>query len=186
MSLHTLKAWAAGLNAATAAEQVTSGMDLLVNAAANNQVQLLKHAIEVQGVPADLLLQWAPPGVYPRRRTLLMIAAASGCIEAVHYLLCNGANPDAQSPDDGFTALHCAAESGHARTAEIIAVVLHYGGCRDAVDMSGRRPVDLLSDLIDAGQGAMFPGSGEVGVSARPSCGTSSLCHSLFLGICGV
>jgi hypothetical protein len=172
MALDPLKTWALSANAA-AALQVSSGIELLVTAAANNQLQLLKHAIELQGIPVDVLLQWGPPGGFAtQQRTLCQIAACSGCFDAVHYLLSKGADPNGKSPDDGYTALHCAAASGHPRTAEIIAVLLHFGGSRDVLDASGRKPVDLLAELIDVQHGVVLPQmeGGEVGVRQSPYC----------------
>ncbi|HDR9217432.1 TPA: ankyrin repeat domain-containing protein [Burkholderia vietnamiensis] len=61
--------------------------------------------------------------------TPLMWASAGGRIEAMYFLLANGASPTFTDPQTGVTALHCAAM---ANQPEAAAVLMVYGADRDA------------------------------------------------------
>lgn len=83
------------------------------------------------------------------RRTLLMLAAQDGSVAMMRLALGQGATVNLQSPDDGTTALHCAASSAavsihNANTLEAIRLLLDCGADRNLQDRHGRRPLDVL------------------------------------------
>jgi len=74
------------------------------------------------------------------RRSLLCLAAFHGSVAVARCLLGLGANPLLASPDDGYTALHAAAEAGHENTIKLL---LEHGADHEAVDCRGLRPLEL-------------------------------------------
>ncbi|MBJ9659104.1 ankyrin repeat domain-containing protein [Burkholderia gladioli] len=77
--------------------------------------------------------------------TPLMWASAGGRIEAMYFLLANGASPTFTDPQTGVTALHCAAM---ANQPEAVAVLMVYGADRHAPADHNRgtelvTPIDL-------------------------------------------
>lgn len=112
---------------------------------------LRRKCMDQKRCVADAWVDWNPPdkpNAKPVRRNLTMIAAFTGQIEVLEYLLANGADPNARSPDDGYTALHCAAEGGSSRSVEAISVLIRCGGDFSVLDFVGRRPIDLLCQLL--------------------------------------
>lgn len=96
-------------------------------------------------------LQWRAPGSNSSssaRRTLLMVAAFQGDLAAVQASLEHGADPNAQSPDDGATGMHLACHACAVGTqenlSEMLELLLRHGGNKELRDSLGRRPVDIL------------------------------------------
>lgn len=95
-------------------------------------------------------------------------------LDVLAYLLSAGADVHARSQDgDRTTALHCAAASGSAQTAEAVRALLRFGANRDARDAAGLRAADLLP-VRDA--------SAERLLAAAPSQVSHVSCGGLHLG----
>eukprot|EP00793_Prasinoderma_coloniale_P000885 PRCOL_00004035-RA len=95
---------------------------------------------------------WAPwgmggTGAPAAQRTPLMVAATFGALNCVRTLLAAGADPNAAAPDDGATALHCAAAGGSSRAVQAVAALLQQGADAGAVDRAGQRPADVVFAL---------------------------------------
>jgi hypothetical protein len=73
-----------------------------------------------------------------------MVAAFYGSVEVVRFLLSAGCEVNARSPDDGYTALHCAASGGYAKSVEAITLLLRAGADRDIPDVNSLRPVQVI------------------------------------------
>lgn len=78
-----------------------------------------------------------------------MLAAQDGSVAMMRLALGQGATVNLQSPDDGTTALHCAASSAavsihNTNTLEAIRLLLDCGADRNLQDRHGRRPLDVL------------------------------------------
>lgn len=83
------------------------------------------------------------------RRTLLHVCAWSaslgeGGLSALQECLRLGADVNAQSPDDGSTALHIAAHAKGEFLTEALRVLIEHGADKELRDNLGRRPVDIL------------------------------------------
>jgi len=81
-----------------------------------------------------------------------MIAAYHGSCGVLSLLLSHGADPNARSPDDGYTPLHCAAEGARPNAPQVIALLLQFGALPDVYDVAGRKPVDLLQPRLNQAQ----------------------------------
>lgn len=79
---------------------------------------------------------------------MLMIAAFYGSNATIRFLLENGANVNARSPDDDMTALHLAVARGSSNLPAISALMQH-GADPSIPDMLGR----TAQDLLDAANG---------------------------------
>eukprot|EP00898_Chlorokybus_atmophyticus_P001804 jgi/Chlat1/2624/Chrsp178S02466 len=117
--------------------------------AASNDLTGIRWAIEQEGIPIDSYADFAcrrSDGELLERhaRTALMVASFYGAIDVLNYLTSAGTDVNFKSPDDGSTALHCAAAGGGTRSVEVIAMLLRCGADRDAVDCENRRPVDMI------------------------------------------
>ena len=78
-----------------------------------------------------------------------MIAAQSGAVDVLHYLLKRGCNVDTQSPDDGFTAMHCAFSTNNPRLQQVLIALVKSGANTEIMDFKGRKPVDLYSIMTN-------------------------------------
>ena len=81
------------------------------------------------------------------QRTPTMVAAQVGALDCLKMLLDAGADPNARSPDDGMTALHCAAAGGSATAVQSAALLMQRGADTSAADAHGHRPVDVIYGL---------------------------------------
>eukprot|EP00192_Tetraselmis_astigmatica_P002465 CAMPEP_0117653812 /NCGR_PEP_ID=MMETSP0804-20121206/3400_1 /TAXON_ID=1074897 /ORGANISM="Tetraselmis astigmatica, Strain CCMP880" /LENGTH=582 /DNA_ID=CAMNT_0005460031 /DNA_START=580 /DNA_END=2325 /DNA_ORIENTATION=+ len=133
---------------ASARAPFTLGM-ALSDAIARNSLPEVLAGLD-NGLSPDSSVQWCPPGngsAAPVERSLLALAAFYGAKDVLVQLLARGANPNLASCDDGMTPLHAAAagENTVELKSDIIHRLLVHGGNRDALDMLGRRPVELLN-----------------------------------------
>lgn len=88
----------------------------------------------------------------PQKRDLLSQAAAAGASACVAALLAAGACPNAPSPYDGNTALHCACSHANSSTARVIAVLVKGGANKELKNHAGFTPSDVLAVAAEASQ----------------------------------
>lgn len=84
-----------------------------------------------------------------KRRTLVMIASQHGAVDVLQHLLKRGCNVDTQSPDDGFTALHCAFSAGNPRLQQVLITLVKAGANTEIMDFRGRKAVDLYNIMTN-------------------------------------
>jgi ankyrin repeat protein len=131
-------------------------------AVANNQLALVRAAVEKNEVNVDDFFDWQGPGSKTVHRTLSQVAAYHGCVETLQYLLAKGASPNIVSPADGATLLHCACEGASPNCQDVIQLLLDAGADKDATDHLLRKPVDLLLSVVNGSkQNAGHPVCGE-------------------------
>lgn len=111
--------------------------------------------IEVQHVTSDGTIlnddDERPNGVDRRSGlTPLMHAAVRGHLNAVHTLLCKGANPNAQD-EDGMTPAHYAAMSG---STAVFKLLVNSGADQITQDDYGRTPLSLVPKETNVDFGA--------------------------------
>lgn len=127
---------------------------LAANDAAGFQGQFLQR-----GMDANALYLWAE-GETLCLRTLAHLAALHSATDVLAVLLLElGADARIASPDDGFTALHCACSRPTSLTTSILRLLLNAGADLEAQDKQGRTARDLLS--------LQAPQVGRSGVGAR-------------------
>lgn len=107
-------------------------------------VSSLSTAISQLGLSIHGFYDWQTKhGV--QQRDLLAMAAAACAPACVAALLGAGAEPNAPSPSDGNTALHCACSSASCSTARIIALLVRAGADKLLPNHVGRTACDLLT-----------------------------------------
>ncbi|KAL4860234.1 Zinc finger CCCH domain-containing protein 66 [Chlorella vulgaris] len=107
----------------------------------------------------------------PQKRDLLSQAAAAGASACVAALLAAGACPNAPSPYDGNTALHCACSHANSSTARVIAVLVKGGANKELKNHAGFTPSDVLAVAAEASQAAAMVPSQDCDL-LRPSYST--------------
>lgn len=115
-----------------------------VAAIAKDDVQALAEALQLHSLSFSEF--YVSPGI-PQgpRRDLLSLAAAAGACSCVSALLAAGAQPNAQSPSDGFSPLHSACSSANSSTARVIALLVRGGADKTLLNHAGLTACDLLS-----------------------------------------
>lgn len=98
-----------------------------------------------QGLSLSAFYDWQDPKQGPQQRDLLSMAAAAGAQACVAALLAAGAEPNAPSPSDGNTALHCACSSANSSTARVITLLVCGGADKMLRNHAGLTACDLLS-----------------------------------------
>ena len=124
----------------------------LLELASNNIVSSFREAILV-GVDIRVREQWycrqnqnGLTRMVIAERSPLMIAALYGSLDVMSYLLSlPHVDVNEASSSDGCTALHCAAQGGSPRAAEVVSMLISHGANRDIADTSGRRPFEMIS-----------------------------------------
>ncbi|KAL4434427.1 hypothetical protein ABPG75_000868 [Micractinium tetrahymenae] len=123
-----------------------AGRDLSAVEAALHKdcVSSLAAAIQQLGLTIHGFYDWSTKQG-ARQRNLLSMAAAACSPACVAALLHAGAQPNAASPSDGNTALHCACSSASCNTARIIALLVRAGADKLLPNHAGRTARDLLT-----------------------------------------
>lgn len=134
-----------------------AGRDLSVVEVALHKdcVSSLSAAIQQLGLTIHGFYDWSTKQGLQQRNLLSMAAAACSpaCVAA---LLHAGAQPNAASPSDGNTALHCACSSASCNTARIIALLVRAGADKLLPNRAGRTASDLLA--LETSQVRIGPG----------------------------
>ena len=73
----------------------------------------------------------------------LIYSSDHGHLEAVQYLLEQGADRDKTASSDGHNPLHCAAQNGHLETAKLLMV---YGADLNMRTLRGQLPIDIAAN----------------------------------------
>ncbi|KAL5102386.1 hypothetical protein RYX36_006713 [Vicia faba] len=122
----------------------------LLEFSAADDVIGFKDAVENEGCDVDEAGLWYGRRVGSNKlgyveRTPLMVAAMFGSLNVSAYILGTGCvDVNRGSGSDGATALHCAVAGGSAASAEIVKLLLDASADAGAVDVNGKRPVDLI------------------------------------------
>ena len=114
-------------------------------ALARDDVGALSAAISALGMRLGAYYDWATLKHGQQARDLLAMAASAAAPACVAALLGAGAEPNAASPSDGNTALHCACSSAGSSTARIIALLVRAGADKLLPNASGATACDLLT-----------------------------------------
>ena len=146
--------------AVTAARAAVSSLArAALSAAAKDDAAALRTALDGAagcGLPGgvDLSAPWAfephrtgSGSAQAPRRTPAMVAALYGSLGCLELLLDAGAAASLASPDDGATALHCAAAGGSDRAVQCAASLLRHGADTRVPDRRGRRAADVIFEL---------------------------------------
>lgn len=123
---------------------VTMLCEAAVAAIAKDDVHALAEALQLHSLSfcEFYVSPGAPQGP---RRDLLSLAAAAGACSCVSALLAAGAQPNAQSPSDGFSPLHSACSSANSSTARVIALLVRGGADKTLLNHAGLTACDLLT-----------------------------------------
>ncbi|XP_078149638.1 CCCH-type zinc finger protein with ARM repeat domain-containing protein [Carex rostrata] len=125
----------------------------LLELAANDELEPCKVAISADPTVADRAGLWYERNKVTNRmvlehRTPLMVAATFGSTKVLSFLLTlPSVDVNSRSGSDNTTALHCAAAGGSHTAVESVRLLLLAGADRDAKDVKGRRPADVISVL---------------------------------------
>eukprot|EP00887_Chlorella_sp_A99_P000611 scaffold5.g611.t1 len=87
-------------------------------------------------------------------RTLLQVAAHHAAVQVLAAMCEAGVDPNVQSPEDGFTALHCACTALEpAASPRAIGLLIKFGARREVPNSAGRTPCELLTLDNPRGEG---------------------------------
>ena len=109
------------------------------------------QALSNECLPSSLCLHahylWLNPKTqHLQQRTLLQVAAFHAALDTLSALLQAGVDVNAQSPDDGYSALHCACgNASSSRSSRAISFLLKCGARRELPNAHGRTPCELLT-----------------------------------------
>jgi Ankyrin repeats (3 copies)/Zinc finger C-x8-C-x5-C-x3-H type (and similar) len=123
----------------------------LLELAANDDLHPFKAAISADPSATDRAGLWYERNkltsrMVLERRTPLMVAATFGSTQVLSFLLTlPSVDVNSRSGSDNTTALHCAAAGGSHTAVESVRLLLFAGADRDAKDVKGRRPADVIS-----------------------------------------
>lgn len=137
------------------------GSTILLELAANDDLEGFKKAVEVGGAPLDAPAPWYSRSIGPAssparsmgyaHRTPAMIAALYGSTSVLSYILGrNSADVNRRYGADSATALHCAASGGSTASLDAVRLLINASADVDAVDASGNRPGDVIAKQFSA------------------------------------
>ncbi|XP_059649108.1 zinc finger CCCH domain-containing protein 30-like [Cornus florida] len=123
----------------------------LLELAANNDFKGFKQLVDCDASTVNVVGLWyvrkkGSKQIVLERRTPLMVAATYGSVDVLKLILSQPkVDVNLSCSVDKSTALHCAASSGSANSADIVKLLLSAGADPNVVDTNGHRPADVIA-----------------------------------------